>query len=286
MELPPAFYIRDGDRFIATDLTRGPWGPIHQHGGPPAALFVRAIEARISEVDPPPALARFQLARLTVELWRPVPIGPLRVQAQVVRPGKKVQVVDATLSGEEGPLGRASAVLIRRAPTEAAVAEARESRDRSGSRSAGGALLPPPDACPPFRFPFFAPVMGYHEGVETRLARGVFGAGDMAMWFRMRRPLVLGEEPSPLQRTLLAADSANGVSVGLDLARWTFVNPDMTVVLHRPPEGEWICLESTAEPGPAGAGLVETRLHDLRGPVGRSLQSIVIEARAAAEAGR
>ncbi|HET8863191.1 MAG TPA: acyl-CoA thioesterase domain-containing protein, partial [Solirubrobacterales bacterium] len=98
--MPAAFYESDGvNSFVATELTRGPWDPQAQHAGPPSALLGREIErADGAGAD------GFQVARVTLEILRPVPIGPVRVEAEVVRPGRSVQMVEATLSGEGGKL--------------------------------------------------------------------------------------------------------------------------------------------------------------------------------------
>ena len=65
-----------GDGFVATELTRGPWDPGAQHAGPPSALLGREIE-RLEGGE------GFQVARISFEILRPVPIGPVRVEARV-----------------------------------------------------------------------------------------------------------------------------------------------------------------------------------------------------------
>jgi hypothetical protein len=100
------------------------------------------------------------------------------------------------------------------------------------------------------------------------------------VWIRARVPLVLGEAPSPLQRVMIAADSGNGVAVVLDPARYTFINADLTVYLHRPPVGEWLCLDALTLPERSGVGVSQSRLWDRHGPLGWALQSLVVEARA------
>ena len=115
--------------------------------------------------------------------------------------------------------------------------------------------------------------------MEWRTARGAVGQGPVAAWLRMRHPLLPGLAPSPLQRTAIAADSGNGVSQVMDITKYTFINPDLTIYLHRPAEGEWVCLEAKTIAHPNGIGLAETNLHDLRGPIGRSTQSLLIDAR-------
>ena len=112
------------------------------------------------------------------------------------------------------------------------------------------------------------------------VAGGTVGRGPVALWMPMRYPLLAGQAPSPLQRVMIAADSGNGVSQVLDPRRFTFVNPDLTVYLHRPPAGEWVCLDARTIPQAHGIGLADTRLLDEQGPIGRSAQSLLIDARA------
>jgi hypothetical protein len=92
-------------------------------------------------------------------------------------------------------------------------------------------------------------------------------------------PLIPGEQPSPLQRVLAAADSGNGVSAALDWRRFLFINVDLTVHLHRAPEGEWVCLEAVTLPESNGIGMADTRLHDERGPIGRAVQTLLVAER-------
>ncbi|HUS24934.1 MAG TPA: thioesterase family protein [Candidatus Binatia bacterium] len=256
-----AFFAADGDAFVATGLTRGPWSAQHQHAGPPAALLARAVERALPEGS--------GLARLTVEILRPLPIAAYRTATQVLRAGRKVQWLSADLLDAAGErVARAHAVAMRVTRLDLPVH--------------GDPLddpLPDPAASQPYRFDFFTGDVGYHTAMELRLARGTFGRGRVAMWMRMRHPLVSGEAPSPVQRVLIAADSGNGVSMALDPRRFSFVNPDLTVYLHRPPAGEWVCLDARTIPQEHGIGLADTRLLDEQGPIGRSVQSLLIEAR-------
>jgi hypothetical protein len=96
---------------------------------------------------------------------------------------------------------------------------------------------------------------------------------------RMPHPLLPDEEPSQLQRVLVAADSGNGVSATLDWSRYVFINVDLTVHLHRLPAGEWVCLDAITIPEPTGIGLADTALFDERGPIGRALQTLLVAER-------
>jgi hypothetical protein len=139
--------------------------------------------------------------------------------------------------------------------------------------------IPGPDASTPSVFPWFPIGISYASAVESRLAHGAWGKGDAALWIRTRVPLVAGEATSPLQRVMIAADSGNGIAVALDHRAWTFVNADLTVALHRPPAGEWVCVDAATTVDPRGVGLTRTRLCDEHGVIGLSHQSLVIEKR-------
>ncbi len=113
--------------------------------------------------------------------------------------------------------------------------------------------------------------------MEYRFLRGDFTElGPAVVWMRMRHPLIAGEEPSPLQRVLVAADSGNGVSATLDWARYLFINVELTVHVHRALDGEWVCLDAITIPEPNGVGVADTALYDERGPVGRAAQALLI----------
>ena len=112
-----------------------------------------------------------------------------------------------------------------------------------------------------------------------RFVRGSFAEpGPATAWIRLRVPLVAGEATSALSRVAAAADFGNGVSWVLTREDgYRFINPDLTIYLHRHPAGEWVALEATTSPDPHGVGLAESRLYDERGPIGRSVQSLLIE---------
>jgi hypothetical protein len=259
-----AFYEPDGDRFRATELTRGPWDPDAQHAGPPAALLGHAIEGL-------PESEEFQVGRITFEILRSVPIAPVRLQARVARPGRRVQMVEAELSDLDGEvLMLARGWRIRKSrlelPGEALVASQSPSPPEDGSST-----------------DFFPTTQehGYHSAMEVRfVAGGWLEPGPATAWLRMRQPLVAGEEPTPLQRTLVAADVGNGISAALDFRRYLFINVDLTVHLERMPRGEWIGVDAATLPRPKGVGTAESTLFDDgNGRIGRALQTLLISER-------
>lgn len=261
--MPAAFYERDGDRFVATELTRGPWDPGAQHAGPPAALLGRELE-RLPEAE------EFQVGRVTCEVLRSVPIAPVSVSARVVRPGRRVQLLEAELRDEAGePLMRAGAWRIRTAPLEIPA-------------EALAADEPPPGPEHGTEAEFFptGQERGYHSAMEARFVEGGFlEPGPALVWLRMRQPLVAGEEPTPLQRVLVTADVGNGVSASLDYRSYLFINVDLTVHLERMPAGEWVCVDAVTLPQPNGVGTAESVLSDERGRIGRALQTLLVAER-------
>ncbi len=121
----------------------------------------------------------------------------------------------------------------------------------------------------------------YLTSMEWRFIRGSFlEPGPATAWARMRYPLVEGEEVAPLSRVLALADSGNGISSTLDFGRWIFINPDLSVYLHRLPRGEWVCLDAETTTEPSGIGLAASVLSDEQGVIGRGLQSLFIGPRA------
>lgn len=258
--MPDSFYEQlEEDLFRATVWTTGPWGPDAQHAGPPSALLGRAIERVTPE--------RAHIARVTAEILRPVPIADLRVEAEVVRPGRSVALLEARLTAGDQTVMSASAWAIRVTELDLPTVRARAVDAPA-----------PPDAVPNL-FEGRAET-DYIAAMEWRFVEGsFFDPGPATAWLRMRMPLVSGEAPTPLQRVLTAADSSSGISGALDFSRWVYVNPDLTVHLHRPLDGEWVCLEAETIPEPSGVGLTSAALHDRRGRIGRSAQSLFVAPR-------
>ena len=249
-----------GGRFRATELTTSPWGRGSQHGGPPSALLGRALEYD--------AGGEGIFARLAFEFLGPVPVGELSVDTKTVRPGRRVSLHEAVLSDEAGR----PVMLCRAWRISASPASLPDDLEPEHPR------LPGPEEGEEAPFFEMAPEVGYHRGIEARFVRGSWREpGSAAAWLRMRVPLLPEEEPSPLVRVLVAADSGNGVGGALDTSAWTFVNPETSVHLHAYPGGEWIGLESSAAVAPSGVGLSRTIIHDPeKGPVGAAAQSLLV----------
>ncbi len=253
-----SFFVADGQDWLATVMTRGPWSTGHQHAGPPSALLARAMEQEVGD--------GFRFVRVTVEIYKPVPIARLALKAEVTRSGRTVRYVGASLYDASGKLlMQAVGLAIRENPLELPAVSVPPGRSLAG-----------PGNSADFEFNFFTGEQGYHRAMQLARAEGEFGKGPCAIWMRMRIPLVAGETPSPLQRVMIAADSGNGISMVLNPREYGFVNPDLTVYLHRYPQGEWVCLDAGTTPQPDGIGLAVSELRDEEAVIGRGLQSLVI----------
>jgi hypothetical protein len=263
MDLPPALYLPQEDGFEATALTIGPWDPGLQHAGPPAALLAR-------EAERGGGIAGGQTVRLTYDIFGPVPVGPVRVRASVVRPGRRIELVEAVLTGpDDRPLMRLSAWRMR----------VRE----DGAFPADGHAHPAPagpDESRPEDAAFFTEEIAYHRALEWRFAAGSFNEpGPAAAWTRPRCQLVDGEPMSPLQHLLVMTDAASGISAALDWNRATFANVDLSVALTRLPRAGWLGMDAATVLGGTGAAQCFAVLFDTDGAVGRSAQSLFVEPR-------
>ena len=263
--LPRALYEPDGDRLVPTALTRGPWDPGHQHAGPPSALLARAVERAGGIEDG-------RLVRLGVDILRPVPLEPLRAEARVIRGGRRVEQVEAVLTAAADGTEVMRARAWRMRAEAVALPAGLDEPDPPPAGPGGFPVAPRPG--------FWTDEVAYFAALEWRFVSGSFDhPGPAAVWSHLRVPLVAGEAVTPLERLLVMADAASGISAVLDWTRYTFANVDFNVVLERPPAGEWMAMDARTHPGDRGAGTCVGVLSDTRGRIGASTQALFIAAR-------
>jgi hypothetical protein len=268
-----SIFLADGERFVPTEQAAGPWDPAALHGGAPAALITAAFEA----MEP---RAELRIARLAFELLRPVPFQPLTLSTRVIRDGRRVQELAAELHAGDQLICRASALRVQEVPGELPQVAAGDSGagERGDGDAPAQARMLGPDEATPVRFALdtadrtsFAA-----SAMEMRFLDDPWQLGPARVWMRLRHPLVGGEPTSPLARLAATADFGNGVSAALPFERFLFINADLTIHLHRHPQGEWIGLDARTFLHPGGAGMAESVLHDVHGPVGRAFQTLVV----------
>lgn len=255
-----SIYRVDGVTAETSAFAGGPWSPKLQHGAAPSSLICWAVERLPSPVP-------MRVARLTVDLMRPVPVAPLTIETEIVREGRKIQLVSIRLLADGAEVVRASALRIRIDPKE-----------MPAIANGPPVGLPMPELCTPPDF--FATETPFLKGIEMRTAKGGFRIpGPAAVWYRATRPIVADAAISPLMRAVIAADFCNGTSSVFDMKDWTFINADLTVSLGREPVGEWVLLDAETWVGPDSVGIAAARLADTHGYFGRAVQSIIFEKR-------
>ncbi len=247
------------DSFDPTPLTGGPWRPDAQHGGPPAALLARTIETSVRPDE--------RVARVSIELLRPVPLANLTTSVERTQVSRRVAHVGAALAAGTSVVATARALLL----TTSALPEPGWRPTETPQRPAEGRVITPPPFASGDNTAF------HRDAVEHRVVEGGFGRpGPAVEWIRLRQPVVEGEQPSPLVRVVAASDIASGVSAIYDVASGVgLINADLTIAVHRPLIGEWVGVDAVTRVGPDGVGLCVTRLFDTEGTIGNATQSLL-----------
>jgi len=273
-----SIFVADGERVVATVHARGPWDPGALHGGAPAALLASAFE----RMQPG---AELRIARLSLQFLRPIPTTPLELSTTIVRPGRRVQELAGELrlapsdaGGQPGEVVcRASALRVLPVPAELPDMALTPELDESGR----GHPMGTPEQATPLVFaldasnePSFA-----SSAMEMRALGDPRALGPARVWMRLRHPLLPDQQLTPLARLAATADFGNGISASLPFDRYLFINADLTIQLQRHPRGEWIGLDARTLLHEGGTGLAESVLHDVHGPVGRALQTLVVQVR-------
>ncbi len=252
-----AVFDRDGEWLVPSKLAGGPWNPEAQHGGAVAGLLAWSVEPHVPE--------GMRVTRLAIDLLGEVPMAPLCAQAEVVRKGSRIQLVDARLFAGERTLARATAQLVRAAPVS----------DIDEAHAASTPPPPRPEVSAPPRFKG-VDVPGWIHAVE--FLRGP--TLEDVVWTRLKAPLVEGHRASPFVQLAALSDFSSGTRNPLDFTRYVSINPDLTLHVLRPPRSEWICIDGETSIGSDGTGQSSATLYDEQGPVARSLASLYVAARA------
>lgn len=262
-----AVYERQGDTWLPTELSRGPWDARSQHGGAPCALLAHAAESAVTEPG-------WRLARLSVELIKPVPITPLTTRCNLQSSRATSRITIDLLAGDL-LVARGHALLLRG-----------EQLTLPGDLPAGWSptwLEPLPANCnDSVRIPGLPDGRSFYQSaMETRVAQGdPSQAGPSAAWFRLTVPIAQGAPTSPAMRAAAASDFGNGLSWVLPASRYLFANADLSLHLHREPVGEWVGLLSGTEVHGSGTGITMSRLYDEMGPIGIAIQTLLLRERA------
>ncbi|MCZ2804806.1 thioesterase family protein [Modestobacter sp. VKM Ac-2983] len=253
-----AFYLPLGDnRFSPTRATESPWETSAQHGGPPSALLAHLATAASGE--------HLRAARVSVDFFGAIPRRELTVEVSPVRPGRRIDLTEAAMTVEGRTVAVARVWSIATGPTPPVVTE-----------------LTPPPAVPEVSSSFLPhlPDWGFGQALDWRYTAGSPDAtGPADVWTRVLVPLIAGQELTALDRTLVAADAANGLSAELPISSWLSIPPGMTTHLTREPDGEWVHLSCRSSIAADGIGLCLGTLSDAAGEIGQVAQPLLVRER-------
>jgi len=252
------FTTDDGNWFTPTEHTRGPWDVQACHAGPPTGLLARAVEQLIPEK---------RLIRLTIDLLRPIPFAGFQVIASVTRSGRNTAASAASLVNHDGKtvVTATGLHMLEQPPSDYPTHTIKS--------------INPTDAQDgPF------PIKTLHDqpafngdGVQVRYPNGEHsGPGPTTVWMKTV-PLLETEIPSAFQRICPLADCGNAFGRNAEPSDVSFINPDLTIALHRDPVGDWLGSQSVGFWEATGQGLADALLFDEYGAVGRALQTVLLK---------
>lgn len=260
-------FDHDGEHYLAQPCTAGPWNADHAHGGAVAALLAHLTQA----VDTPIPM---HPVRLTIELLRPVTRVPLSATSRVRRGGRRVHQVEVVLAEERGREVASGSLLSIRDTAVTALDDAGPTADQLATAGPHE----PPSALPRYTGDELWP-SGFHEAVDLRIQPGALGRpGAASAWIALEADVVAGQPVTPLERVAAAGDFGNGVSAPLRMDRFLFINPDLTINLDRRPTGRWVGIDARSIARRDGVGRTQTALRDEDGSIGVALQSLVVDA--------
>lgn len=256
-----SLFIQDGNVFTPTDKSLGPWGAGLLHGGATAGLIGHALEEASGRNE-------LQFSRVSLDMFRPVPNSPLTIESRVVRDGKRVQLIDVSIIGNDKEVARGTG--LKMLPTEIELPD---------GLSVSTETLPDPEGIPTASMmgnidaDNFPP--GLHFQLETKKISGFVAQGEGEAWFRMPIPVVDHKPMSSFVHMCLISDFGNGTGQIMVKNSAGSINTDIALYLHRIPESEWVGFSSKAHMQLNGIGVILTQLYDTQGPVGHISQAIM-----------
>ncbi|MEM8708332.1 MAG: thioesterase family protein [Actinomycetota bacterium] len=254
-----AVFVSEGDLLIPQSSAIGPWFPGVQHGGAIAGVFARAVE-RLPSAGP------MMTTRLAIDMSRRVPMGPTRVDTDVVRDGKRIQAVECRYVVDDEVVGRATAMRVRIADGISVPNPALPEDE----------IPSDPETHPVITWTFDGP-LDFAASFDFR--RTEDDLGRVTGWMKIEKPFVAGEPNDPRILVAAVADMMPSGGSVLDYERMISINSDLVISLSRPPEGEWIGFTAAVRGEGNGYGQADATLFDHRGRIGRALKSLLVDER-------
>jgi hypothetical protein len=257
-----AYYLPLGNgRYEPTKASESPWDRKAQHGGPPAALLAHAIDQTVE--------GAMRIGRISVDFLGPIPLSEVVIETIPIKPGRRVQLTEARMSVDGRVVVTARAWHIATGDTTSASVQEQIEPPRV-----------PSSQTPQHFYAGLADDWGYGRSIEWRFTKGGFDSfGPADVWTRVCLPLIEGETLTGQDRVLIAADSANGLSLSLPMEQWLSIPPTMTATLLRPPTGEWVHMACRTHLAADGVGLAHADMFDVHGFVGEVAQPLLLQRR-------
>lgn len=245
-----SFFVRDGQTFAPTGLAISPWNENAQMGVALSGLVAHVI-------DSVPTSLPMQVARLTIDILGAAPLEPLSPVVDVVREGRRIQLINVSLQAAGRTWVRASALRVR----------------------TGQSLVQAAPLTRPLPSVEQAPT-GNTRWAETLIVEGDhFTPGPGARWVRFTSPVVSQAPLSPLERVAMIADFGSGIAPLVSPREYTFANLDISLHLTRLPRTDWLLIDAAAESSGNGIGVVKSQLGDEEGMIGHAHQTLFLEPR-------
>lgn len=242
----------------------GPWNPDHQHGGAVSALVAYAVDRLPSPVP-------MRVARFTLDMFRGVPLTPLRVETRVTRGGRRIQGLETTIYDGDTPVTRATALRVR---------------TTDGLDELEAALAAEPDlGAPPETVPEFelrsglAQIPPFVYACDLVPGRAAVCGEPAITWARLRCRVVADEETSPIVRLAAVADFASGTGNAMDYTKYSAINPDLSASVLREPRSDWIGMRGVTTRSPDGIGQSTASIHDAEGQIARVNATLLLDRR-------
>lgn len=246
--------------FEPTEHVGGAWNPDELHIAPVLGLLAHVVELDHAARRPDAPLA---LARANYDILGVIPMAALEIDIRVVRPGRTIELVEATLSH-----GGRAAVTLR--------GWMLQQSDTSAIHGSPLPHMPPRESLTDWS-PGDVWPGGAIRSIDAR--REAIGTGRSRCWIRPKHPLLADEPISPRSRMLGMVDFANGIATRVAPEEALYPNVDLTASIFREPTGEWFGLDTSVSFGADGTGLTESVLSDDSGPLGTSSQTLTIRRR-------
>ena len=202
-----------------------------------------------------------RIGRVGLDILGLIPLQPFSISTKVLRPGKTIELIEATMVADGRACIVARAWRMQISDTRAIagtedrdIKRPEELADWTGMKQwAGG----------------FIESMQFKADAEHRAGKGV-------VWMNNDLEMVEGQTTSSFVHLLGMVDTANGIVPRAKPGEWAFPNLDLHIDLLRLPQGKWLGLDTCQQYGSDGIGLTSSVLHDELGVFGRSEQILTL----------